>query len=326
MKRAIYRIGGLLAATGLAAAGAAVYGRRAVADGIAGETPMTYAGVLEEEGQRVTGQRMMRLVLWNHPSETASANRKCETLPLEKTVVTDGRFTLPLDNSCTVAVKENTDLYLELYVEGESMGRNRLGAVPYAVEAQRAAEASGALKVELAALSDTLSTKSSALSTVSSQLDQIAGTIDSLGVQSAASSARLDTVESKLAARRTITQGGKSMTIDGLYCGSSPPTSGNLGGYAAGKKVCEDACGVTTAHMCTTAELVAYAQLGGAKLATGWYASGFTQEVWDSSLGDMSTNDCDGYRSNNHNFRGPVWQDRSLHLACDAQKPVLCCN
>src|SRR5262249_53374089 len=41
------------------------------------------------------------------------------------------------------------DLWAEVYVGGISLGRSKLGAVPYAVEAARASDATGALKTAL---------------------------------------------------------------------------------------------------------------------------------------------------------------------------------
>lgn len=126
--------------------------RRAVADGVAAETPMIYAGLLEEAGAPVTGDRVVRIVLWDHATETTSPHRKCETLPDTKVAFAAGRFQVPLDNSCSAAVHANPDLWIELFIEAESMGRSKLGAVPYALEAGRATAASGPLRVELDAL------------------------------------------------------------------------------------------------------------------------------------------------------------------------------
>lgn len=138
----------------LALAGAAGYReRRAVADGVAAETPMIYAGLLEEAGAPVTGDRMVRIVLWDHATEITSPHRKCETLPDTKVAFAAGRFQVPLDNACTNAVHANPNLWIEIFIEAESMGRSKLGAVPYALEAGRATAAAGPLRVELDALS-----------------------------------------------------------------------------------------------------------------------------------------------------------------------------
>ncbi len=42
-------------------------------------------------------------------------------------------------------MKANPDLWIEVQVEGSLLGRSKLGAVPYALEAGRASDAAGAL-------------------------------------------------------------------------------------------------------------------------------------------------------------------------------------
>jgi hypothetical protein len=121
-------------------------------DGPPATDPLVYSGVLEEGGAPVTGLREVKLVLWNDPTLSAPANRKCETTPQAKAQVAAGRFRVPLDPSCEGAVKANPELWVEVIVENQSLGRSKLGAVPFAIEAGRAAEASGALRARLESL------------------------------------------------------------------------------------------------------------------------------------------------------------------------------
>jgi hypothetical protein len=114
------------------------------ADGIPTSNPLNYAGTLQESGVLVTGTRAITLKLWDDASSTAGANLKCQTIS-STTMVTDGRFRMALDTSCTAAVNANPDLYVEVLVGTTSLGRKKLGAVPYAVEAQRASSAAGGL-------------------------------------------------------------------------------------------------------------------------------------------------------------------------------------
>lgn len=289
---------GLLGFAALAALGFGLgrFAQRAGADGIAAETPMVYAGVLEEGGALVSGERMVRLVLWDHATDSASANKKCETFPLEKTVVTQGQFRLPLDNSCTTAVHDNPNLFVELYVEGESMGRSKLGAVPYALEAGRAAAASGALKTDIAAL----------------------------GTNIAAVNANVTALDTKLEAELPETRvlkhptTGKRTTILGSYCGKSAPKDGNLGGYAAVKTLCETTCGSPTAHQCSNQEAQVEVSLG-APLPEGWYSTGLVAST---------TWDCGGWTVNTSPNAGAFWStnQRPSTADCSGTKPVLCCD
>jgi hypothetical protein len=124
----------------------------ALADGPPAMDPLVYSGTLEEGGAAVTGQRDIKLVLWSDPTQSTAAHRKCDTIPPAKTSVAGGRFSLPLDPLCVAAVKANAELWVEVIVESQSLPRTKLSAVPYALEAGRAASAAsaaGALLTEL---------------------------------------------------------------------------------------------------------------------------------------------------------------------------------
>jgi microcystin-dependent protein len=126
--------------------GMAVLGYRqmgAHADGIPGMNPMTYAGTLEETSGPVTGTRNLRLTIWDDATSTESSRARCIT-SAPGTMVTNGRFQVVLDNACTAAVRGNPDLFLEVEVNGGSLGRTKISAVPFAVEAGRAASLTAA--------------------------------------------------------------------------------------------------------------------------------------------------------------------------------------
>jgi hypothetical protein len=118
------------------------------ADGIAATDPLYYTGNLQESGMPITGARAITLILWNSETETASSSNKCQTT-VPTAPVTKGRFRIALDPACIVEIKANPDLWIEVIVGATSLGRKKLGAVPYAVEAQRASDASGALKTRV---------------------------------------------------------------------------------------------------------------------------------------------------------------------------------
>jgi microcystin-dependent protein len=110
---------------------------RARADGIPGMLPLTYAGQLEEGGAAVNGSRNLRLTIWDDATSTESSRTRCITTAPGATV-TSGRFQVVLDNACTAVVRATPDLWLEIEVNGSSLGRTKLSAVPFAIEANRA--------------------------------------------------------------------------------------------------------------------------------------------------------------------------------------------
>ena len=138
MSKRVYQIA--IAAAVLGVSGAWL--RHVRADGIPSSEPLSYAGTLQETGMPVTGMRAVTLILWD--SATATTNPKCQTTS-PTTQVTTGRFRIPLDSSCTAVVSAIPDLWIEVLVGGVSLGRKKLGAVPYAVEASRASSAAGTL-------------------------------------------------------------------------------------------------------------------------------------------------------------------------------------
>jgi len=80
-------------------------------------------------------------------------NMTCVTPPANRTL-SMGRFQVTLDPSCTDFVHANPDVSVQVIVEGVQLPKTKLGAVPYALEAQRAMEASpnGTLQSRLQAL------------------------------------------------------------------------------------------------------------------------------------------------------------------------------
>jgi len=139
-----FRIG--MRTAGLLGAAATMgFGLRAVtADGIPQDSPLTYAGTLTEAGAPITGQRSISVALWRNATAQAAESPACVTGPAPVTVQA-GRFRVPLAGACKAAINAERDLWVEVVVASSSLGRQKLGAVPYAVEAERASAASGAL-------------------------------------------------------------------------------------------------------------------------------------------------------------------------------------
>ena len=119
-----------------------IFAHRVFAVGIPAVNTLTYTGVLEDtNGVALTGSRNIQLQVWNAATEGAI---QCATTS-SVTALVGGRFHVPLPSTCVDAVKKNADLWVEVLVDGASLGRSKLGAVPYAVEAQQAQEAAGAV-------------------------------------------------------------------------------------------------------------------------------------------------------------------------------------
>lgn len=104
------------------------------AEGIPPYEPLHYAGVLEEGGVPVNGSRDIDVSLWRDATSADVSRRACTT-HAPSSVVTQGRFRVDLSDECTRAVRLTAELWVEVSVDGTAFAREKLGAVPYAVEA-----------------------------------------------------------------------------------------------------------------------------------------------------------------------------------------------
>jgi hypothetical protein len=132
----------ILMVTGVAALAAAAVGYgvgRVRAAGIPAAKPMSYSGVLTDpNGAPLTGTRTIQVKLI-----TPDGAQTCASDPTPETL-SAGSFSLPLPDTCTALVHANPDLFVEVLVDGTSIAKTKLGAVPYAVEAQHALQATAA--------------------------------------------------------------------------------------------------------------------------------------------------------------------------------------
>lgn len=112
------------------------------AAGIPATGALTYSGTLEDAtGAPLTGMRAVEALFWSTPA--VGTTPLCLTPPNTVTL-TAGRFSLPLPETCTAAVQGNRDVWVEVRVDGQSLGLSKLGAVPYAVEAGHATSSDNA--------------------------------------------------------------------------------------------------------------------------------------------------------------------------------------
>jgi hypothetical protein len=153
---------GTLIGTCVVVGASAFLAGRAVAGGIPTVQPLVYSGVLHTaEGTPFTASgHNIEIKLWD--SATAGT-QLCDTSSKPLTVDGSGHFSLPLVdpvNDCATAIGAHPDTYVEILLDGAVLGgaRSKLGAVPYAVEANHslnadtARAATGNLEARLAAL------------------------------------------------------------------------------------------------------------------------------------------------------------------------------
>jgi hypothetical protein len=127
---------------------------RARAAGIPTTNPLIYTGYLETPaGAPVEAAVSVALGLWTAQTD---GTKVCNA-PARAVTPVAGRFQIELPQECVAAVAANTDLWLEPTIGGTALGRSKVGAAPYAVEAKHAvvadsATAGGPLADELAAV------------------------------------------------------------------------------------------------------------------------------------------------------------------------------
>ncbi|MBX3092871.1 MAG: hypothetical protein KF764_14070 [Labilithrix sp.] len=111
--------------------------RTARADGVPAVNALSYSGVVEDAAGPVQGPHNIQVTLYDAAS---SGNATCQTPPTSVTLV-NGRFTIALPDACAAAVASKSDTWVSVLVDGSDTGRTKIGAVPYALEAGRAAKA-----------------------------------------------------------------------------------------------------------------------------------------------------------------------------------------
>jgi hypothetical protein len=142
-------LGGLVLAT----SAATLLAVRARAAGIPAANALTYTGYLETpDGKPIGDAVKVTINVWDAAKE---GTKVCEADAAKLTPVA-GRFQVPLPD-CQEAVGQSPELWLEAVIDGTSLGRTKLGVVPYAVEANHAATVDAAaegspLAMQLAAL------------------------------------------------------------------------------------------------------------------------------------------------------------------------------
>lgn len=120
------------------------YALHAGAEGAPGTAPLFYSGTLEADGEPATGSYTIALTLYG---QEADGDALCASEASDVSV-DRGRFRVQVSDACVAAFRGNADLWLALKFTGgdgvphELPGRAKVGAVPYALEAQHAVSAS----------------------------------------------------------------------------------------------------------------------------------------------------------------------------------------
>jgi hypothetical protein len=131
-------VAGAACAAVLAVVSAYIVGR-ARAAGVPTMQPLTYSGILTDAaGTPLTGMQNIQLTLFD---AATAGNQVCSAGPSGVTLASGGAFQVVLPAACTSAIHANPDLWIEVFVGGNSLGRTKIGAVPYAVEADHAVNA-----------------------------------------------------------------------------------------------------------------------------------------------------------------------------------------
>lgn len=114
---------------------------RARADGVPTTPAMYFGATLDEGGAPMSGPVDLTVRLWD---AATAGTMLCQTVA-PGAMATAGRVRVGLDAACVSATQQNANVWAELIVGSRVIGaRTKLGAVPYAVEAQRAVQALGA--------------------------------------------------------------------------------------------------------------------------------------------------------------------------------------
>ena len=121
--------------------GLGYYASRARAAGIPQTASLVYSGTLTDgTGALLTGSRSIQLQIYG---AATGGSVLCQSMLAAVTLV-NGTFRVPLGDDCMAIIHSTPDLFIDVLVDGASVGRAKLGAVPYAVEADTAQHATAA--------------------------------------------------------------------------------------------------------------------------------------------------------------------------------------
>ncbi|MDZ4726884.1 MAG: hypothetical protein SH817_12060 [Leptospira sp.] len=149
------------------------------------------------------------------------------------------------------------------------------------------------------------------------------------GVNAVFSSGSVFINTSSQANSATLTINGRiSSSTLGVYCGTTSATyTGNIGGYATAKSLCEAAsvCNNVNAHMCSAHELTISRQLGISISGNTWFSS---HAYWVGADPVIFVTDCEGWTSNSASIGGSFNNPSSTYGSwnyCSNSYRIACC-
>jgi hypothetical protein len=149
--------------------------RAAWAGGIPATNALTYVGLVENGSGPVSGMHNIQVALYD---AVTAGDLLCQTASTS-TMLTNGRFSLQLPNSCATAIGAHANTWVDVLVDGGDTGRTMVEAVPYAIEANHAVNAdnaTGALATTVAQMQTNitaLQTKVAALEAAPAPLTEV---------------------------------------------------------------------------------------------------------------------------------------------------------
>jgi len=112
---------------------------KAGASGIPKQEPLMYAGLLlDKAGKPLTGSHTLKVAMWD--KQTGGTQLCASSTATKDLTKTAGRFRISLPNACVGVVHKTPETWVEVTADGGALPRTMVGAVPYAVEANRVAE------------------------------------------------------------------------------------------------------------------------------------------------------------------------------------------
>jgi hypothetical protein len=167
------RVKSTLALLVLALGSAAFFAGRGSAGSVPSVNPLIYSGTLEDAaGARISGKRNLEVKLWSNKSKVLCTT---SSKPVE---LVNGRFSIVLPPDCVDAVNKEQDPEVEVFVGGGTLGRTKLAAVPYALQAGHATTSQRATTADTAmtavSASGELGEKVTALESSSVSVDRFA--------------------------------------------------------------------------------------------------------------------------------------------------------
>ncbi len=154
------------------------------ASGVPSTNALTYAGLLEDGTGPVNGSHNIQVIFYD---AATAGNNLCQstTAPLQ---IVDGHFSVLLPDLCTTKVGGATgspNVWVDVLVDGSDTGRTKIGAVPYAIEANHATNADNATTAATAnaaggPLATTISTAQSNIATLQTEVSTLQSNVTTL--------------------------------------------------------------------------------------------------------------------------------------------------